>query len=89
MRVMVLGGTGLLGHETVLVHPHRQGDVPIGQAHRQGRRVLAGVGSMHLVGRDLGRDAVRQVDALEASLLRSPWQGVGGNRDDETSVHER
>ena len=63
--------------------------MPIGQAHRQGRRVLAGVGSMHLVGRDLGRDAVRQVDALEASLLRRPWQGVGGNRDDETSVHER
>ena len=63
--------------------------MPVGQAHRQGRRVLAGVGGMHLMGRDLGRTAARQVGTPESTLLRGAWQGMGGNRNDEASIHER
>ena len=61
----------------------------VGQAHRQGRRVLAGIGGVHLMGRDPVRDAPRQAYGLRAARHRAVGQGVSGDGHDQPSPRER
>ena len=58
------------------------------QAHRQGRRVLAGVGGVHLMGRDPRRASARQTHALRAAGRQAAGQGVSGDGDDQPATHE-
>jgi len=61
----------------------------VGQAHRQGGRVLAGIGGVHLMGRDPVRDAPRQAHGLRAARHRAVGQGVSGDGHDQPSPRER
>ena len=66
--------------------------MPVGQAHRQRRRVLTGVGGVHLVSRNLRcvatQQALRQAHGLRLALLQVAGKRVSGHGDDQPATNE-
>ena len=66
--------------------------MPVGQAHRQGRCVLAGVGGVHLMGRNLRctvvQRALGQGHGLRLTAPQVSGKGVSSHGNDQPATDE-
>ena len=66
--------------------------MPVGQVHCQGRRILTGVGGVHLMSRNLrrtiARRTMRQARGLRQTPLEASGKGVSGHGNDQPAADE-